>query len=117
MAMVQALGRGLNPEFDFFEELKPHIQRIYDKRYSLSATVRRFPAALADLAVFGAGLPRRVIRIVRSVERGELHIRTDVAGLDRQMNKLESIVKFLVLGLIAAAVIFGITIIILATRL
>jgi ubiquinone biosynthesis protein len=117
MAMAQALGRGLDPDFDFFQEIQPHVEKIYEKRYSLSATVRRFPSALADLAVFGAGLPRRIIRIVRSVERGELHIRTDVLGLDRQLIQLEKIVKFLVIGLIAASVIFGATILALAFRL
>ena len=117
MSMVQALGKGLDPDFDFFKELMPHVENIYRRRYSLSATVRRFPGALANLAVFGADVPRRIIRIVRSVERGELHIRTDVLGLDRQLTRLESITKFLVIGLIAASIIFGITIIILATRL
>jgi ubiquinone biosynthesis protein len=117
MAMAQSLGRGLDPDFDFFQELQPHVEQIYSKRYSLSATVRRFPEALADLAVFGAGLPRRIIRIVRSVERGELHIRSEVLGLDRQVNQLERIVKILVIGLIGAAVILGGTIIFLATRI
>jgi ubiquinone biosynthesis protein len=117
MSMVQSLGKGLDPDLDFFDELQPHVEAIFDRRYSLSATVKRFPGALADLAVFGAGLPRRIIRIVRSVERGELHIRTDVLGLDRQLNQLERIVKFLVIGMIGAAFILGATILILATRL
>jgi len=117
MSMVQSLGKGLDPDFDFFNMLQPHVESIFDRRYSLSATVKRFPGALADLAVFGAGLPRRIIRIVRSVERGELHIRTDVLGLDRQLNQLERIVKFLVIGMIGAAFLLGATILILATRL
>jgi len=117
MSMAQALGKGLDPNFDFFQELQPHVENIYAKRYSLSATVRRFPGALADLAVFGAGLPRRLIRIVRSVERGELHVRTDVLGLDRQLLQLDRIVKMLIIGIIGAAVILGAALVILATRL
>ena len=117
MAMAQALGRGLDPDFDFFQELQPHISQIYDKRYSLSATVRRFPEALADLAVFGAGLPRRVIRIVRSMERGELLIRSEVLGLDRQLAQLDRIVKMLIIGVIGAAVILGAAVLVLAFRI
>jgi ubiquinone biosynthesis protein len=116
MAMAQALGKGLEPGFDFFEELQPHVEEIYEKRYSLSATVRRFPAALADLAVFGAGLPRRVIRIVRSMERGELRIRSEIPGLDRQLNRLDGIMKMLVIGVIGAAIILGAAIVVLALR-
>ncbi len=117
MAMVQSLGKGLDPDFDFFNELQPHVQHIYDKRYSLSATVHRFPQALSDLAVFGAGLPKRIIRIVRSVERGELHIRSEVLGLDHQVDQLERISRMLVIGLIGAAAILGGAIAFLATKL
>jgi ubiquinone biosynthesis protein len=117
MAMAQSLGKALDPDFDFFQELQPHVENIYSRRYSLSATVRRFPGALADLAVFGAGLPKRIIRIVRSVERGELHIRTEVTGLERHMEHLERIVKMLVIGLIGASLILGTTVLILASRL
>jgi hypothetical protein len=83
----------------------------------LSATVRRFPEALADLAVFGAGLPRRVIRIVRSMERGELRIRSEVLGLDRQLAQLDRIVKMLVFGVIGAAIILGAAVLVLAFRI
>jgi ubiquinone biosynthesis protein len=117
MAMVQALGRGLDPAFDFFQELQPHVEHIYDKRYSLKATVQRFPGALADLAVFGAGLPRRVIRIVRSMERGELRIRSEIVGLDYQVKQLRQVAKFLIIGIIGASVILGATILALAFRI
>ncbi len=117
MAMAQSLGKGLDPEFDFFQELQPHVEQIFERRYSFSATVRRFPEALADLAIFGAGLPRRIIRIVRSVERGELRIRSEIVGLDRQVYQLDRIVRFMIVGIIAAATILGGTILFLAFRL
>ncbi len=117
MAMAQALGKGLDPNFDFFQELQPHVEQIYTKRYSLSATVHRFPEALGNLAIFSAGLPRRIIRIIRSVERGELRIRSEVLGLETHMEHLERIVKLLVIGLIGAAVILGAALAFLATKL
>ncbi|OGO31858.1 MAG: hypothetical protein A2Z29_04520 [Chloroflexi bacterium RBG_16_56_11] len=117
MAMTQSLGRGLNRDFDFFKALQPHIEKAVDKRYSFSATLRRLPSALTDLAIFGVGLPKRLLRIVRSLERGELLVRTDVSGLEIHMEHLERIVRMLVVGIVAGAVILGATVIYLASRL
>jgi ubiquinone biosynthesis protein len=117
MSMAQSLGKGLDREFNFFDQLQPYVEESIKKRYSFSSTVRRFPAALSDIAVFGVGLPKRLLRIVRSMEKGDLHFRTDVEGLERHMEHLERIVRMLVVGIIGAAVILGITILFLATRL
>jgi len=117
MAMAQSLGKGLNPDFNFFVELQPHVEATFKKRYSPSAILRRLPSTAADLALFGIGLPKRLFRIVRLLERGEIHFRTDVSGLELHLEHLERIVKMLVIGLITAAVILGITILFLAYRL
>jgi ubiquinone biosynthesis protein len=117
MAMAQSLGKSLNPDFDFFEDIKPHVEESFKKRYAPSSILRRLPSAAADLAVFGVGLPKRMIRIVRQLERGEIHFRADVSGLELHLEHLERIVKLLVLGLIGAAIIVGATILILAFRL
>ena len=117
LAMAQSLGRGLNRDFDFFLEMEPHVEQAFKKRYSFSALVHQVPSAVSELAVFGVGLPKRLLRIVRSVERGELHIRTDVIGLEGHLEHLERIVRLLVIGIITAAVILGLTIVFLAFRL
>jgi ubiquinone biosynthesis protein len=117
MSMAQSLGKGLNPDFDIFQELQPYIEKVFKTKYSLSATLRRLPSAVSDLAFFGSGLPKRLLRIVRSVERGELHMRTDVMGLETHLEHLEKIVRILVVGILAAAIILGITILFLAFRI
>jgi ubiquinone biosynthesis protein len=117
MGMVQSLGKLLNPDIDFFEEIKPHVEETFRKRYAPSSILRRLPDAAADLAIFGVGLPRRIIRIVRKLERGEIHFNADVPGLEIHLEHLERIVKLMVLGFIIAAVILGIAILVLAFRL
>jgi ubiquinone biosynthesis protein len=114
LSMAQSIGRGLSPDFDFFKEVLPYIESTFKKRFSPSSILQRLPSAAADLALFGIGLPKRLARIVRLVERGEIHFRSDVSGLELHMEHLERIVKMLVVGIISAALILGITILILA---
>ena len=117
MGMAQSLGRGLDPGFEFFGLLGPHVEHVFKERYSFSAVARRFPAMAADMILMGAGLPRRMFRIVRSLERGELNIRTDVSGLEFHLEHLERLVNRTVIGLIAAAVILSVAIMFLVLRL
>jgi ubiquinone biosynthesis protein len=117
MSMAQSLGKGLNPDFDFFQELQPLVEQTLKSSYSLSATIKRLPAAISDLAFLSTGLPKRLLRIVRSVERGELHMRTDITGLEIHMEHLERIVRMLVIGILGAAVVLGGTILFLAFRI
>jgi predicted unusual protein kinase regulating ubiquinone biosynthesis (AarF/ABC1/UbiB family) len=52
-AMLQSLGKGLDKEFDFFEQLQPHVDRRLKTRYSASAILRRLPSAAAALPILG----------------------------------------------------------------
>jgi len=117
MAMAQSLGRGLDGEYDFFQQVTPHVDRIFKERYSTSAVLRRVPGALSGLALASVGLPQRILRITRALERGELSFRSDVSGLEKHLEHLERLVNRLVLGMALAAIILGLAIVFLALHI
>ncbi len=117
MTMAQGLGLALDPDFDFFSLLTPNVENMLKKKYQPSSILRRLPPAIAELALFGAGLPNRLSRIVKSIERGELHFSADVSGVERHLEHLERLVNRAIIGLIAAAVILGGALVFLAIRL
>ncbi|MBI4180387.1 MAG: AarF/ABC1/UbiB kinase family protein [Chloroflexi bacterium] len=117
MTMAQGLGQRLDPDFDFFALLAPSADSILKKRYQPSAILRRLPSTVAELALFGIGLPNRLVRIVKSIERGELTIRADVSGVERHLEHLERLVNKAIIGLIVAAVILALAIAFLAYKM
>ena len=117
MTMAQGLGQALDPDFDFFALLTPAVQNMLEKKYKPSSILRRLPPAVAELALFGVGLPNRLARIVKSVERGEFHINADVSGVERHLEHLERLVNRAIIGLISAAIILGGALVFLAIRL
>ncbi|HXY73799.1 MAG TPA: AarF/ABC1/UbiB kinase family protein [Dehalococcoidales bacterium] len=114
MAMVQSLGRGLDTKYDFFGSLQPHIEKLYNDRFSLTALLHRLPAAAVEMVKLSAGFPKRLLRIVKSMERGELNIKTDVSGLERHLEHLERIVNRLIIGILLSSLFIAIALIILA---
>lgn len=112
IAMVEGMGEKLDPDFEIMPVVEPHVRHLLKKRYAPSLLAERLPEAAADLASLGMELPRRLIRLVKSAERGETKIQTEVTGLDPHMRKLEQLINRMVLGIIAAAFINGLAVLV-----
>ena len=110
MAMVQSLGKGLDSDFDFFAVMRPHVEEMMKSKFAPSAILARIPAAALQSILLGIGLPARLSRIIKSVERGELRIRTDSSMLEGQMRRLERLVIWAVGGIMIVVIFLGISI-------
>jgi ubiquinone biosynthesis protein len=117
IVMAQSLGRGLDPEFDITPMLESSVMQIIKKRYSIIAALRRLPMATAQLASLAGGLPERLDRMMKTVERGEIQVRADVSGVEKHIHHLERIVNRTVICIIGSAVILGLALFYLAFRL
>jgi ubiquinone biosynthesis protein len=117
MGMAQALGKGLDPDFDILQALEPDVKRILKKKNSPLAIINRLPLAALNFANFGIGFPPRLNRLMRSIERGDLQFRTDVSGLEGHLEHMEKLVNRLVIGFIISAVVVGLAILVLAIQL
>jgi len=117
IVMAQSVGRGLDPEFDITPMLESSVTRIFKERYSITAALRRLPMAAAELASLAGGLPQRVDRLMKTAERGEIQVRADVSGVGQHLNHLERLVNRAVICIIGAALIIGLTLLLVWSRL
>jgi ubiquinone biosynthesis protein len=115
--MAQSLGRGLDPEFDIIPMLETSVKNIYKKKYSIKTALRRLPSAAAELASLVGGLPQRLDRVFKTLERGEIQVRADVSGVEKHIHHLEQIVNRTVIGILGAAIILGLALFFVALRL
>ena len=117
IVMAQGLGRGLDPDFDISPMLKSSVIRLIKKRYSFTAALRRLPSATAELASLAGGLPQRLDRMMKTVERGEIQVSADVSGLEKHIHHLEQLVNRTVICIIGAALILGLALFFVGSRL
>jgi len=117
IVMAQSLGRGLDPDFDIAPMLESSVIGIIKKKYSITAALRRLPSAAAEMASLAGGLPQRLDRMMKTVERGEIQVRADVSGVERHIHHLERLVNRTVLGITGAVIILGLALFFLAFRL
>jgi len=117
IVMAQSLGRGLDPDFDITPLLQSSVIRIIKKRYSITAALRRLPVAAAELASLVGGLPQRMDRMMKTVERGEMQVRAEVSGVDKYVNNLKQLVTRAAIIILGASIIIGLALFFVGTRL
>ncbi len=110
LIMSESIGERLDPAFNLATVLEPYAKRVMVRQYSPWRWGQQLGRAAPDLAWLGVELPKRARRIVRALERGDISVRVQPAGLEPYMGRLEKLVNRIVLGIIAAALINGLAV-------
>lgn len=110
--MIEGVGVNLDPDFHLTQSLTPYTERLVMRRHSPSRWFQDLGRASLDLAKLGVDMPRHFRRIVNAAEDGNLQIGMRPEGFDPVINRLERIANRIVLGVIAAAFINGLAVLV-----
>ena len=114
--MVEGLGVNLDPDFRLTKSLTPYTERLVLRQYSPFRWMRSFGRTSLDLAKLGVQMPQHLRRIVTAAEDGNLQIGMRPEGFDPVVDRLERIANRIVLGVIAAAFINGLAVLVSVYR-
>ena len=108
--MIEGLGANLDPQFQLTAVLAPYTRQLVTQQYSPLRWIPRLGRASFDLARLGVELPQQLRRMMAAMERGNLQIGMRPEGFDPLVDRLESISNRIVLGVITAAFINGLAV-------
>ncbi len=114
--MVEGLGVNLDPEFQLTSALEPYADRLVMRKYSPIRLARSLGQASLDLARLGVEMPQQLRRIVLAAENGSLQLGMRPEGFEPVLNRVEAIANRIVLGVIAAAFINGLAVLLSVYR-
>jgi ubiquinone biosynthesis protein len=112
LIMIEGLGENLDPDFRLTRALAPYTERLVLREYSPLRWIRGLSRAGLDFARLGAEMPQQLRRIVSAAEDGNFQIGMHPEGFDPILNRLERIANRIVLGVIAAAFINGLAVLV-----
>ena len=112
LIMSEGVATHLAPEFKLMTILIPYAKRMAARRFSPEVLGPRLVGAAADSARLALGLPRRVDQLLGAVERGELQMGVRPAGFEPIVERLERSLDRVVLGIVAAAFINGLAVLV-----
>jgi ubiquinone biosynthesis protein len=110
--MIEGLGVNLDPDFHLPKVLTPYTERLKLRQYSPFRWVRSFGRSSLELARFAVEIPQHLRRIATAAESGNLQIGMRPEGFDPVIDRLERISNRIVLGVIAAAFINGLAVLV-----
>jgi len=116
LIMEEGLGTKLDPAFHLTVVLAPYAQRLLFQRYSPTHLLRRFGRGGLDAVEVAADLPWHLRRLLADIERGGIEFAIRPAHFDPVLERLERMVNRLVLGILAAAFIVGLAVLLAVYR-
>jgi len=103
LVIMEGVGKKLAPDFDVFEESGPYVRRFLMRLWLPSTwgpPLLRTATGLADLLV---ALPHQTARILNQAERGELRFQIQSPMTQQTASQLNRMTNRVVLGLLLAA--------------
>jgi ubiquinone biosynthesis protein len=97
---LEGTAQGLSPEFSLAEVIRPFYNTMVRKRLSVRRILGRLQHAYSDWERLAASLPRDLSDVLKRVRDGSFSVHLDHRHLDPVVNRL-------VLGLMAAALFVG----------
>jgi ubiquinone biosynthesis protein len=108
--MSEALGARLDPLFCLTSVLIPYAQRLMLRQYSPLLWLRRLGRSSLAAARLGVDLPQHLRRLIGELERGGLEVGMRPTGFEPLFRRFERLVNRLILGILAAAFVNGLAI-------
>ncbi len=104
---LEGVARQIYPELDVVSEAGPYIKDISSRRYNPIAMWRSLSSDLLELFNARGHIPRRLGRIIRKIDRGEIGIRFEHHNLEDLEDTLEHTFNRLTFGIIIGAIVIG----------
>jgi ubiquinone biosynthesis protein len=116
LVMTEGMVVQLDPSFNLVEALTPYVERLMLQQYSPTAWVRRLGKMIPDLTWLATEFPQHLRRLMGELERGTLKFDIQPTGLEPVFKRIERIANRIVLGVIVAALIVGLSMLVSAYR-
>jgi ubiquinone biosynthesis protein len=110
LAMAESVATELNPDFQMSTVLEPYARDLLARQYSPRVWARSLGRAGFEASQLGVELPQRLRRLLADLERGGVEVSVRPTGLEPSLARLERLSNRIVLGVIVAAFINGLAV-------
>jgi ubiquinone biosynthesis protein len=116
IAMVQDVGSSLYPEFDFLNEAKPLLAESLKNRLLSQANIRKVGFDVLEAFQDVKDLPNNVNMVLKRLSTGSYTFKIAHDDLDRLGNNIDRASYKILIGLVVASIVVGMSLVVLATQ-
>ena len=114
IAETEGICTALDPDFDFFMAAEPVIEEVIIDRYHPKKQIKKVLSSANNYRDLFMNFPDRANNVLDNLEKGELKIDIELKGLEDMENRMDSISHRLSYTILAASIIVGSALIVLA---
>jgi ubiquinone biosynthesis protein len=108
--MGEGLGAQLDPGFQLMNMLEPYAQQMLQREYSPAYWVHKLQQTSLDVARISTELPQQLRRFMVELEQGGIEVGMRPTGVEPLVEHSERMINRLVLGVLSAAFIVGLSV-------
>jgi ubiquinone biosynthesis protein len=116
LTTIESVGRDLDPSFEMVGFVRPYLEDLVAKRYSVSALRGRFKRSMLHYLELVEDLPSELRPILTQLRKNKLAVNLEHRGLNRLTRTIEHASRNISFALIIAAIFVGSSVLILAAR-
>jgi ubiquinone biosynthesis protein len=114
--ITEGIGTHLDPDFHLTSVMEPYADQLMMKLFSPTRVVKKISQAGMDMAKLGIEIPQQLRYILGEIERGGFEVGMKPGTFEPLINRLERLANRIVLGMIAAAFIVGLAVLLSVYR-
>lgn len=108
VVMTEGMGVSLDPDFQLGQVIGPYAQRLVANRYAPAQVAHHLAEAGVDVMELVTQLPLQLRRLQAMLDAGGPEVHITSAELEPLMGRVETMVKRITFGLVAAAFVRGV---------
>jgi ubiquinone biosynthesis protein len=114
--IAEGIGTRLDPNFHLIEVIEPYADQLMLRLFSPRRMIKKLGQAGVDVARLGVEIPQQLRQILTEIERGGFEVGMKPNAFEPLITRLERLANRIVLGVIAAAFIVGLAILLSVFR-
>lgn len=116
LAMLEGIGRQLDPDYDLFEVSKPFVRQLSKTAWLPTLSTQDVVEQLDTWRYLLREMPAMLMQWLQSVERGKVPVEAHIGATQETLDRLDAMITRLSLSMLAAAFIVGLALLLPATR-
>ncbi|GBC93188.1 putative protein kinase UbiB [bacterium HR15] len=116
LAMLEGIGRQLDPDYDLFAVSEPFVRRLARQAWLPHLSTRDLLEQLDTWRYLMRELPILVMQWLQGVERGKVPVEAQIGASPETLDRLDAMITRLSLSILVAAFIVGLALLLPATR-
>lgn len=111
LAMAEGVGAQVDPTFNLTQKIRPYAQDYVLGRPAWERKKRRLKETGMDALALTGEFPIRMRRILKDLERGGIGVNIRHTGLEDALQRFDRTINRLIMGILAAAFVIGLGIV------